>query len=192
MNKIIFKNSPLLEVSFDNTHIHIVDFENEINNGVFYYDNLINIEFIKKTIKIKSTQKKIEIEIDENNISDAENIVAEVKRLKLSKEILYPKKKYKQESFNDFTKRYNGFGKDLYTELKNENLEIFEKLKFYQMLNEKKDSFAEYLNNGNSFAIHLDYYCELILINNNEKHIEIGTWEKDEIKKAINFILKEL
>ncbi|WP_299065505.1 hypothetical protein [uncultured Polaribacter sp.] len=192
MNKIIIKSSPLLEVSFDNTHIHIVDFENELNNEVFYYNEIINIEFIKKTIKIETAKKKIGIEIDQKNISIAENIVAELKRLRLSKEILYPKKKYNQESFKSFTARYNGFGKNLYKKLKNENSIIFEKLKFYQMLNEKEDSYAEYIHNGNSFVIQLDFHSELILISNNEKHIEIGTWEKNEIKLAINFILEEL
>ncbi|MFB9053591.1 hypothetical protein ACFFVB_10940 [Formosa undariae] len=68
MNKIVFRESPVLEVSFDNTHIHIVDFENELNNDVFYYDNGIHIERIGKRMTIASAVKKIGFEIDENII----------------------------------------------------------------------------------------------------------------------------
>lgn len=87
---------------------------------------------------------------------------------------------------------WNGYGKDLFTVLKNKKPNLFNKLKFYQKISEKEDSFAEYIDNTNAFVIHLDYYSELILIYNNEKHIEFGTWDKHEIEKSINFILKEL
>ena len=190
--KFIFRESPLLEISFDNTHIHIVDFETEKNNEVIYYDELQNIELNEKTLLIESINKEIKLKINVNNISNAEEIVSEIEKLKISREILYPKKEYQQEPFENFTKRYNGYGKDIHTELKNKNPEIFEKLKFYQMINQEEDSFAEYIDNEKSFIIQLDYYSELIIVSDNKKHFEIGTWEKDEVKKAFNFILNEL
>ncbi|MFB9053590.1 hypothetical protein ACFFVB_10935 [Formosa undariae] len=119
-------------------------------------------------------------------------MMSEVNKLKGSKEILYPKTAYKEESFQDFTARYNGFGKNLYEALKDENIELFEKLKFYQMVNEKEDSFAEYIHNGISFTIHLCFYSELIILSTNKQCIEIGSWEKNEIEKAVHFILKTL
>ena len=190
--KIIFRESPLLEISFNNTHIHIVDFETEKNNEVIYYDELQNIELVKKSLLIESINKEIKLKVDGNNISNAEKIVSEIKKLKISKEILYPKTDYRQESLETFKERYNGYGKDIHTELENKKPEIFEKLKFYQMINQEEDSFAEYIDNEKSFIIQLDYYSELIIVSDNKKHFEIGTWEKDEVKKAFNFILKEL
>ncbi|WP_156025553.1 hypothetical protein [Tenacibaculum sp. 47A_GOM-205m] len=190
--KIIFKKSPLLEISFNNTHIHIVDFEIEKNNVVIYYDEIQNIELVNKSLLIEFFNKEIEIKVGINNISNAKKIVSEIKKLKTSKEILYPKTDYKQESFEEFKKRYNGYGKEIHAKLKNKNPELFDKLKFYQMIDQPEDSFSEYIDNGKSFIIQLDYYSELIIISNNKKHFEIGNWEKDEIKKSINFILKEL
>jgi len=189
---IIFRESPLLEISFDNTHIHIVDFETEKNNRVIYYDGLKSIGLVKNSILIKSINKEIELVVNINNISNVEKIIDEIKKLKNSKELIYPKTDYRQEPFESFKERYNGYGKELYEVLINQYPNIFEKLKLYQPLDYPEDSFAEYIGSKKSFVIQLDYHSELILINDGKKHFEIGTWGKDQINKSLNFIINEI
>ena len=190
-NKTTFRKFPLLEISLHTTHMHIVDFENEKNNEVFYYNKLQTIEILNEQIVIGYFNKSITVNIEKHKISEAENIVNQIKELKLSKEILWPKKLYKLETFEDLENRYNGFGKKLYYNLKTENPKVFNNLRFYQELNDEKDSYAEYIDDNTSFVIQLDFYSELILVWNNENTIEIGSWENDEVKKAINIILNK-
>lgn len=96
------------------------------------------------------------------------------------------------ESFKTLETRYNGFGLPLYYKLKTIHPDIFNKLKFYQPLKDKEDSFAEYVTDYISFFIGLDFYSEKIIIGTNYTVIEIGTWEKATIKTAIDYILNEI
>ncbi|MDP8033588.1 hypothetical protein QJU43_04635 [Pasteurella atlantica] len=97
------------------------------------------------------------------------------------------------ETFDEFEKRYVGFGKELYLNIKEKFPDIFNHLVFYKSINyQLEDSYAEYKNDKFSFSIQLDPLCEVIVLSNSTKQIEIGYWSKNELVEAINFIQSEL
>ena len=115
-------------------------------------------------------------------------------------ELLGDYHKYIEEKFEDFITRYNRFGKDLYREIKKELPEVFNKLRYYRPLedNEKyglgkllDDSYAIFNDEKTEFRIILDPDCEIICLGNFETNIEIGNWNNDYYKEAIEFIKKE-
>ena len=77
---------------------------------------------------------------------------------------------FEQEDFENTAKRYEGFGKDLYEIIKEELPDIYERLKFYRNTKiQIEDSYAEFLNIINGFAIQLDPLCEVIVLWNDKK-----------------------
>jgi hypothetical protein len=100
---------------------------------------------------------------------------------------------YHQEEFDDLNKRYSGFGKEIYTRLKSTLPSVFDKLTYYRSLNyQTNDSYAVFKDGDKVFAIQLDPLCEVIVLWNDEKQVEIGTWSADEYGDAISFIKTEL
>lgn len=107
--------------------------------------------------------------------------------------LLKPREDFAIETYNEFEKRYLGFGKEIYTNIKKSLPNIFNNLVFYRRINfQEEDSYAEYKNDQFSFCIQLDPLCEVIVLWNDTKQIEIGYWAKNEYEDAINFIKSEL
>jgi hypothetical protein len=107
--------------------------------------------------------------------------------------LLTPQEFFLSESYFEFQNRYEGFGKELYSQLKAEIPEIFNEISFYQQRNiQTEDSYAEYISSNHSFVIQLDPLIEVIVLWNAQKSIEIGTWSTNECKEAIDFIKSEL
>ncbi|OYX86271.1 MAG: hypothetical protein B7Y83_01955 [Flavobacteriales bacterium 32-34-25] len=110
-------------------------------------------------------------------------------------ELLGDYSKYIEEKFEDLTTRYNRFGKDLYREIQKELPEVFKKLKYYREKDGLRtfpdDSYAIFNDGKTEFRIILDPDCEVICLGNFETNIEIGNWNNDYYKEAIEFIKKE-
>ena len=107
--------------------------------------------------------------------------------------MLKPIEEYEVENYIEFEKRYLGFGKEIYLKIKEEIPEVFRQLTFYKRLTlQTKDSYAQYSGDNYSFAIQLDPLGEVIVLWNDKKHIEIGTWSENEYNDAIHFITSEL
>ena len=99
---------------------------------------------------------------------------------------------YREESWGEFNKRYSGFGKDLYINIKERFPEIFEKLKYYQSVEfQTEDSFATYSDGITTFGIQLDPLIEVIVLWNKENHLEITSYTDNEYEVAMNFIKKK-
>lgn len=106
--------------------------------------------------------------------------------------LLQPREDFIIETFDDFKNRYFGFGKEIYSKIKDDLPEIFDKLVFYKRLNfQIEDSYAECKNDQFSFCIQLDPLCEVIALWNDTKQIEIGYWSENEYLSAINYINSE-
>ena len=106
--------------------------------------------------------------------------------------LLQPREDFVFETFDDFEKRYDGFGKEIYLKIKEKLPEIFNNLVLYKRINQLEDSYAECTNDKFSFGIQLDPLCEVIVLFNDTKQIEIGYWSENEYVEAINFIQSEL
>lgn len=108
------------------------------------------------------------------------------------KNLLTPFEEFEPENYNDFESRYTGFGKEIYLKLEQELPEIFRELTLHKRLTfQTEDSYAQYLGANNSFAIQLDPLCEVIVLWNEQTHIEIGTWAENACNVAISFIKSE-
>ncbi len=190
--KIILRNSPLIEISYDNSYIHIVDFEIQENNQHFYFDKLEKLELNNEKLEIANSHNKVEMIINENKKESIKKMISEIEKIITSREIIYPKENYINESFEEFNLRYNGYGKKIFEELRKLKPEIFKKIAFYQSKEDKEDGFAEYIDEEISFAIRLDFYREEIIIWNNKWGKEIGFWENNEIEKSLNFIIEKV
>ena len=112
----------------------------------------------------------------------------------MTTDTIIPKTDYKEENYLEVKNRYNGFGEEFYSSIKQNLPEVFKHLKYYQNIKiQKEDSFAEYNYENICFAIQLDPLCEVIvLFNNSNISIEIGTWSEDEYKEGIDFIKNEI
>lgn len=108
----------------------------------------------------------------------------------------------KEESFDDFILRYNGFGKEIYGEIKLKIPDIFEKIKLYKAIKstgkcagyfpQTLDSYAHYYSKNLAFRIYLDPECEVIGIHNDYLLFETGFWSKSPSMEIINFIKNEI
>ncbi|RAR48401.1 hypothetical protein B0I10_1059 [Flavobacterium lacus] len=107
--------------------------------------------------------------------------------------LLQPREDFVIETFDEFEKRYLGFGKEIYSKIKENLPEIFNNLVFYKRVNfQLEDSYAEFKSDQFPFGIQLDPLCEVIVLWSDCKHIEIGYWAKNEYEDAINYIKSEL
>ena len=105
---------------------------------------------------------------------------------------------YEEESFNEFTSRYHGFGKEIYKTLQNKIPDIFEKLKFYRATGSTEkcvgdfpyieDSYAIYDDQIATFQIQLDPLSEVAIIFNYEITFETGYWSLNPNEDILNFI----
>lgn len=107
-----------------------------------------------------------------------------------------------EEPYDDFSNRFEGFGKELYTEIKLEVPLIFKKLKLYKAIKSTKkcagyypqtlDSYAHYFSEKISFRIYIDPESEVIGIHNYDFAFETGYWSNNPIKEIIDYIKKEV
>jgi hypothetical protein len=96
---------------------------------------------------------------------------------------------YVREDFEEMCRRYEGFGKDIYTKLRLILPSVFDRLTYYRATTyQTEDSYAVYKDGTAEFAIQLDPLCEVIVLWNSKTQIEIGTWSTDEYSEAIDFI----
>ncbi len=103
--------------------------------------------------------------------------------------ILLPKFNFRNESFEDFKNRYNGFGKDLYQHIQNEIAPVFNNLQLYRSTNfQTSDSYAIFDNGKHTFAMQLDPESEMIILWNENTQNEFGTWTDDLYVEIINEI----
>ena len=103
-----------------------------------------------------------------------------------------------EETFTEFTNRYDGFGKDFYLMIKDSLPLVFEKLKFYKAtvrtgkcvgVANTKDSFAIFEGNVNKFVIQLSYYGVICLWDIDTRFdYETGDWSDNAYKEALEFI----
>ncbi|KGO85436.1 hypothetical protein Q765_16345 [Flavobacterium rivuli WB 3.3-2 = DSM 21788] len=103
-----------------------------------------------------------------------------------------------EETFTEFTNRYDGFGKDFYLMIKDSLPLVFEKLKFYKAtvrtgkcvgVANTKDSFAIFEGNVNKFVIQLSYYGVICLCDIDTNFIyETGDWSDNAYKEALEFV----
>ena len=117
-------------------------------------------------------------------------------------ELLGNCQEYEGETYEEFLNRYKGFGKEIYTKLKDELPSIFNDLKFYSAVRSTEkcvgnfpyieDSYAIFDDGEIMFIIQLDPETEVICLSNWKTQIEIGVWEQiDFYKESIDFIKKE-
>lgn len=107
--------------------------------------------------------------------------------------LLEPREDFIIETFDDFEKRYSGFGKEIYATIKVNLPAVFNNLVFYKHISSRlEDSYAEYQSDLFPFCIQLDPLCEVIVLWNNTKQIEIGCRAIHKYTDAINFIQSEL
>lgn len=107
-----------------------------------------------------------------------------------------------EESFEEFTSRYNGFGSDFYRELSIKFPIVFQHLRFYKevrgtgkcsgILNfpDLKASHAHFLYRDFALVIGLDPGTPQISIHNYKTGIEVGYWSDkpfEELNKFIEF-----
>jgi len=110
----------------------------------------------------------------------------------MGKRLFHTQYEFIKETFDEFEKRYSGFGKDIYIRIREQFPQVFEKLEFYQGVTfQPEDSFAQYNDEHHQFVIQLDPLCEVICLWNNYTQVEIGTWSKDEYAEAISLIQTE-
>ncbi|WP_428666456.1 hypothetical protein [Runella sp.] len=98
-----------------------------------------------------------------------------------------------EESYNDFLLRYSGFGEDFYQLLKEQLPDVFKQLRFFKSTNHQpEDSFALYQNVDGLFCIQLDPLCEVVILWNNEKHVEFNSRCNDQHLGALMVIKENL
>lgn len=108
-------------------------------------------------------------------------------------ELLNPEQEYISELFDEFIMRYNGFGKEFYTFIKNNLPDVFSLMVFFRDITfQPNDSYAVYSFDKISFAIQLDPDCELIVLWNSKIHAEIGRWSKDPFAEGLEIIKSDL
>jgi len=106
--------------------------------------------------------------------------------------LLNPSENYSEETYSEFENRYVGFGKEIYLKIKEKTPDVFHKLTFYKQIDSQtEDSYAEYSDINQLFAIQLDPTCEVIVLWNEQKQVEIGIWSNNEYGDAIDFIKSE-
>ena len=92
----------------------------------------------------------------------------------------------KEETFAEFSKRYSGFGENLYEFLKLNYPRFFCKLTFFRDVVERSPvSYAFYKDERNSFIIQLDPECDVIILWDDIEHIEFGSWDKLDLNRVV-------
>lgn len=105
----------------------------------------------------------------------------------------YPGFNFVEESYKDFLVRYSGFGDDFYHLLEEQLPDVFQHLRFFKSTNHQpEDSFALYQNKDGLFCIQLDPLCEVVILWNNEKHVEFSSLWNDQYLGALKFIKEDL
>jgi hypothetical protein len=104
---------------------------------------------------------------------------------------------FENENYEDFTLRYDGFGKEIYSIIKSDLPNIFKHLRFYRLVHPQHneghskfdpddDSFALFDNGKKTFVILLDYYGVICIWNKSDINWETGLWSVDPIQDIIN------
>jgi hypothetical protein len=102
---------------------------------------------------------------------------------------LLPDWQFLPETIQSITKRYTGFGHELFQQLKKSYPDVYSRLLFYRSYQyQTEDVFAVYKKDNTEFVIQLDADCEVIVLRNYTIQTEIGNWSHDACKEAINFI----
>lgn len=96
------------------------------------------------------------------------------------------------ESYTDLKKRYDGFGKDLFSILELNLPDLYSHLTFYQNINQPEDAVAVYDDSKHSFGIQLDPLIELIILWNENDSIEVTGYDEQYYETAIEFIKNKL
>ena len=100
---------------------------------------------------------------------------------------------YQKETFDEVTARYEGFGSELFLNIKDQYPDIFKNLTFYKIQPEPyDDSFAVYTKGRTSFAIQLEPDIEQITLWNKSDSTIIGNWSNDLYNDSINYIITKL
>lgn len=104
---------------------------------------------------------------------------------------------YEEENFETFERRYDGFGKELYSIIKAQLPQVFTHLKFYRAVAltgrhvgrlQHEDSYSIFSNGAHHFAIQLDYYSVIIIWNYQGLTYETGDWSEAPYEDALNYI----
>jgi hypothetical protein len=113
-------------------------------------------------------------------------------------ELLDDCQEYKEETYLEVLKRYNGFGQEIYTKLKHELPQIFNNLKFYRATKstekcvgyfpQVENSYAIYDNNIISFGIQLNPESEVLAVFNFDVAFEADYWSENVYFVTMEFI----
>ena len=96
----------------------------------------------------------------------------------------------RQESLQEFSKRYSGIGEALYVYIRDHYPKVHERLVFYRSENvHLPDSFAYYNDSKNPFAMQLDPDCDVVVLRNDKGQWEFGEWSEDMYTEIIDWIL---
>lgn len=110
---------------------------------------------------------------------------------------------YEEETFEEFQKRYDGYGKGLYFEIKRKLPYIYKKLTFLKAVGRKpnyygiiytEDSYCIFDDGNKTVCIALDYHGVISIWNYDGIRYETGDWDEEleekAVAKAINYINK--
>lgn len=93
------------------------------------------------------------------------------------------------ETYNEVSKRYSGFGANLFSTLQHNQPYIFNNLKFFRSIDLSTDDvLAIFESEEYNFGIQLAVVSEVIVLWNENRHIEIGSWSHDQVEEAIRLI----
>ena len=96
---------------------------------------------------------------------------------------------YTEETIDDVSNRYHGFGSKIFILMEKELPIYYQNLRLYRSISYQVDDvFCICEGLGHDFGIQLDPDCEVICLWDEIIHIEIGNWSNDEYREAIDFI----
>ncbi len=95
---------------------------------------------------------------------------------------------YTPETREDVSRRYSGFGCELYDRMAALLPECYAALRFYRAdCHQTEDSYAVCVI-SHPFAVQLDPDCRVICLWDEEIHVEIGTWSDTPYHESFEFI----
>ena len=107
----------------------------------------------------------------------------------MNQKLLPQECEFRPESFEEMTKRYSGFGENLFEKLLSDEPEIVGQIKFYKRIDfQLEDSYAVISNLNTSIAIQLDPSSEVIILWNNEIQVEKGHWTENLLDETVDSI----
>ena len=124
-----------------------------------------------------------------------------------NKKMIHPllddSQEYIEETYGEYKTRYVLFWKDIYQILKENEPQVFDKLRFYKATKligkttwgevESENSYAIYDDEKLYFGIQLEPITPVICLYNQQTRIEIGDWDgNDYYAESIKFIKEEL